>query len=219
MTRHSSLRPLLRFVLMFAVVFGALMAAWPVAGSAYAHAFRAVAQKVFGKWSGDARVQFVPGRDGFLDSEAQLFNRRSVRPGAAVVGDRAKFSTRYLGWMPTIFFVALAAASPVPWRRRFLALGLGLALVHLLIAANLFTFLHHHFAQSAEALGLPPYGPTARAAASRAWALFEHLGFPLALVVLVWLGVTFRRADYARLIEAASAGRRRAGKPGRGGRH
>jgi hypothetical protein len=103
-------------------------------------------------------------------------------------------------------------------------LGLGLTLVHLLIAANLFTFLHHHFAQSAEALGLPPYGPTARAVAARAWALFEHLGFPLALVVLVWLGVTFRRADYARLIEAAAeesapAGRRRAGKAGRGGRH
>lgn len=187
------------FALWFAAAFGLLAGLWPWVGGAYGRAFRAVGQQLFFKCGADARVQFVPRKEGVFDSQLQLYNRRRATAGGTAKAATVDLSTRFAGYLPTVFFLALAAATLTADRRRWWTLALGCVAVQGMVAVNLFLLIHRQFALQADGLGLPPYAPWTQTLVTRGWELFEHLGFPLALVVLIWAGTAFRASDWSRL--------------------
>ena len=104
--------------------------------------------------------------------------------------------SRYLGYIPTILLISLVLSSPVPWRRRLVALAAGLFLVTMLILlkqwisllwlCEINTWLKFpHFTGIGKKL--LSFANTFIAASSSTLLYF---------VVAIWLLVTFRVEDF-----------------------
>jgi hypothetical protein len=193
---------ILGFVLRFGLAAAAMLALWQFIGSAYVAAFRGFGQRLCAVWSKGARVDFaLRAHDDNFDLDLVLYNPNLVRPDKALAATSTPIASRHIGYTPTVLFIALVVATPVPWRRRILALGLGLPVVHLAIGMDLFTLVCLKFANAAEELRLPAYSPFQRALTSAARGLFDHLGFSLTLVLLVWAVTMFRSGDWTVLAD------------------
>lgn len=147
------------------VLFCALLLVipWPGLGRAYGCLFRSFGNVVFTRfwfWP-EARVRFFDLRSPTLVRDVKL--QAALGPGAhfdfkpppaTVVLDTlmllknegegrvatlgfVRTSSRSLGYWPTAFFLALALATPMPWKRKGWALLWGLLLVHGFIAFRL----------------------------------------------------------------------------------
>jgi len=98
--------------------------------------------------------------------------------------------TSAFGWGPTALLVSLVLATPLPWKRRWRALFLGLILEQGFIVLWLAYFVWYDSAE----IALVAFTPFWRHAAS----VFREtlLGqINLAAPVLIWILVTFRRGD------------------------
>ncbi len=94
-----------------------------------------------------------------------------------------------------LFFVALMVATPISWRRRLAGLSLGLVIIYLLIAMK-FTHL---------------IGEKAEFMQNRSWTLWQSISdligpamrtheFLLMAILCIWILVSFRSADFKKLI-------------------
>ena len=136
--------PVLRFFGIAALVFGALLAAWPVLAAPYQWAFRTGAQIAFQfVWFGSEVVLEPDPRSGDpFDTQIRVVERDGAASWAAAT------ETRGAGYLPAIVFVALVAATPIPRRRRLRGLLIGGALVYayvvFLLWLNLMDGLGNH---------------------------------------------------------------------------
>jgi hypothetical protein len=102
--------------------------------------------------------------------------------------------TRGVGWVPTAFLIALVLATPVPWRRRWAALGLGLMALHayLLLAVRVYIWNR----------SLPAPVPGAAVpvvkwiAAALEETMVTQLGPSFVVPAVIWILVAFRREDF-----------------------
>jgi len=121
------------FLLQFVVIYGLLIFPWPGGRATYGRFFRGVAGAVFAREQGLAIVRFraaeKPPRPE-IDLEI-LYAQRGQIDGAGHAPARILgLDTRGVGWVPTALLLALMAATPLPWSRRWRALLAGVALVH-----------------------------------------------------------------------------------------
>lgn len=120
-------RRVVMFVVIASVVYFAFVLAWPMVGHGYGVAYRGCARTLLGQFDGDI-VEFRPTKTRVnMDTEIRV-NRRHVP-----VAGRCFHSTRVIGYLTTAEFVALVVATPVTWRRRLIALLVGLSVVHVYI--------------------------------------------------------------------------------------
>ena len=68
--------------------------------------------------------------------------------------------------------------------------------VQALIIANLFVIIHYHFMLRGGEVGLPPYGEVARLLLMGGYELFNHIGFRLTIVVLIWVCASLWHVDW-----------------------
>lgn len=195
------IRALLRFVLIVAAVYGAAMLAyppagpWPGLGRLHAHVLAALGQGAYAGADPDRSVRFTVISPPPAD-------RHDLQ---MTVGRRWRATTSSLlaGYGPAAMVVALVIATPVPWRRRLLALTAGQVLIHGLITLRMGA--HLWFALNG------PDAPGDSPGPAQGDSLTQHLGVVLygpsvayIAAVLVWLVVAVRSRDLARL--AARAG-------------
>lgn len=188
------------FALRFAVVYLALVAAWPVLAPAYRPVYCALGNVLFR--GGEASVEFRtkdPGSD--LDVELVLTNRGT--------GARARManSSRLIGYLPTVTLIALVLATPVSWKRRRRALLLGLALVTLFVALRMALPIRREFSNP-ELAPLMVHHPGAVGRWALGVAQRAFLRAPASwfvVPILIWIGVAFRRRDW-ELLEEPEAG-------------
>lgn len=121
------LRPTVGFALRFLLVYGALMALWPLVSGSYREFLRTGGDFLFGS-SGSVRFQILPQPEGMDDS------RIFVRQGDSSQWMWINFSTKHVGYASTAVLAALVLATPFPWSRRVVALGCGYLLLHGFIA-------------------------------------------------------------------------------------
>ena len=136
------LKRLLWFFVKLVLAYALLIAPWPGLREAYAACFRAGGTLLFSSFGADGRVGFKPAeskRKG-LDLEMTLTNQRV--PG---VGTTVTYNSGLRGYFPTAFLVALIAATPTPWSRRWKSLLWGLLLVNLFVAFRLALMLFQQF--------------------------------------------------------------------------
>ncbi len=198
-------KPLIRRVvgrLLLAFGFYALlMAPWPGLAEGYARGYQVGATWIFESRFSGAAVRLVPlerrvdrhvaGRKVW-DTEVHLLNKQ------ARAGGRFSISSWYSGYMPTVLFLALLAATPSAWRRRAWALAFGMLLLHVWMVLQLGAAIVNEFCRAP-----PPavfdLGPFWRDALAFYTNTFVKSVLPPFIVpVVVWALVAFGRADWER---------------------
>lgn len=193
-------RPIVGFFLKFVLVYGVLMALWPVVFDEYRAFFKTGGEFVFRViWPRDTiRFEPLPEREKGTGNETKVWVVR--RDGSG--GKKMSICIRDIGYLSTVVFVALVFAAPVSWSRRGRAFLWGLLLLHVVIVLRI-TVLVSFFSSLIEPdswlKGQTFWSRTAYAAL---WRL--ALGQPLAYIsaVLVWILVTLRREDLAMVLSA-----------------
>ncbi len=183
--------------------YGILLALWPLVGDAHRTAFCAFGNVGLSRFGSAAHVRFDPvdGPTRFEDT------RMTLGLGDPPVSRREDHTSAFLhSYLPSSLFVALVLATPVPRRRRWLALPVGLALLHAFVAVKLALHLVLLFSTSPES-GIR-LGESTRSGLDRLFYALVVSWFPLYVVpILVWIPTTVRRRDLARLAEGLRGGR------------
>jgi hypothetical protein len=188
-------KTLLFFLLKAAIIYGVLSLPLPFYDAAYGKFYRKLALSFYGDFRETGFVKFREMPDP-VKTRVNLGNKLQIRPGQKTRTAYVDINTRYLGYIPTILIASLVLASPVPWKRRLIALAAGLFLVTLMIM----------FKQWIALLWLSEVSPflelTHFTGISKKILTFfntfiaEFSSSLLYFVVGVWLLVTFRISDF-----------------------
>ncbi|MCP4590790.1 MAG: hypothetical protein GY842_08595 [bacterium] len=200
------------FAIRLVLAFGLLLIPWPGLADGYAAMFRSVEQVLLGSvWPRGgaefARLEIgalpqgypLPPNVHMLDTVIRLHNRPARLTGYAFN------SSRQVGYLSTITLVALVIATPLPWRRKRWALLWGLLFVYAYAFIRVGVYIGNNFSGTA-----PPslYVMTASSKGVLDYVARSILPAGTFVVPLVvWILVTFRRADLATLRPAGTASR------------
>ncbi len=192
--RQSILRFLGRFFLFFIL----LMAPWPALHDIYGSMFRTGCNVVLSRFGPHGEVRWSPlmVSDNQHDTELVLIDRQTRR-ARRVAGD-----SRLYGYLPTAYILCLILATPMPTRRRPWAIAGGLALVHLYVLFRLLVFLGVAFTGR---FGPELYtlGPVSGKILDFVhWVVVVSFAGWLIVPLPIWLVVSFRRADWAKLFHS-----------------
>ena len=182
--------PITRFLCRLLVLYTLLALPWPGLSNAYGHYFRAICRLVFTADDAQRQLSFeTPGENSPRpnDTRIAIVNKQLMHPDGS--GPVRNLDLNF-GWQSMALLVALILATPISWSRRRWALLWGLFAIHVFLL--LFVSLCI-FGESAE-ISLVTLSPFWKAAiaGSRA-ALASQLN--LAVPILIWILVTFRRED------------------------
>jgi hypothetical protein len=105
--------------------------------------------------------------------------------------------SRGIGWVPTALTLALIVATPIPWKRRAVAVIWGILLIHLFIG---FSVAVHIWDESPNvSLGnLSPFWQ--KISDGLDYTLIVQYGASFYVPVLIWIIVVFRLEDWNRLV-------------------
>jgi len=192
---------ILGFFALMTVVYVTLMAPWPGLREAYATVVRGGCQVLMGSFGSQGYAVFGPSPSRDPESMSITLGRKGSRATTS-----GSIGTRYQAYVPMVLVVAMVLATPLPWRRRALALLWGLILVSLFVAFRIWLQLVVVF-ETTPGLTLWKLGP------SWIWLLSlmdETLGTSTlstyAIAAFIWLLVTFRSGDWERILGAPSRG-------------
>ena len=198
-------KPILVFIGCFIVIYGVLITPWPGWNEIYGQYFRSLAGWVFGRDEGGLVVTFKAHvmNHGFstLGTQMILGNRYLIDSAGNGTVREVELDTRSIGWVPTALTIALIAASPIPWKRRIMALLIGLVLVHLFILFSLQVEIWDEY----PALSLATFSPWfQRILDELDYTLLTQIGASFSVPVIIWALVTFCGRDAALFKSAAS---------------
>jgi hypothetical protein len=194
-------RPILGFLCRFVVVFGLLVAPWPVWPEIYAQCLAKSATFVYGSFGSKGIVLFAsnPPDNKQFDTIIYLGNRETL--GADRSGPTAtySFNGRLLAYFPTALIIGLILAMDFGWRRRLGALLWGLVSIHVFIAFLLGLVLCWMCCARPE-LGLFDVSPFWNSVVSFLFGFFvAHINTRFSAVVLIWILIAFRRDDWFKI--------------------
>jgi len=191
-------RHIIGFALRFAVVFGLLIAPWPGWNDWYASCFRTLGNTAFARNNPACLLYFTAARQthdfAALDTQIVIGNRSLADPDGRGPVTRQGLDSRSIGWIPTALTLALILASPISWKRRFLASLYGLILVHAFILFSLAVLIWNE-STTVSLITLPPFWKTV--ADGLEYTLIVQMGASFSVPVLIWILVVFGRADTA----------------------
>jgi hypothetical protein len=188
--RLTPVGPLLRF----GIIFGLLIIPWPGWNTSYAEYFRGFAQWAFSSGDGARIVEFSANSDNYdaLDTCMSLANREVLDKNGRGLFKRVAIDTRSIGWIPTALTMSLVAATPISWRRRSIALLIGLVLIHIFILFSLQAWIWDN---SPDVSLVTLSGFWKRMTSELSYTLIDQLDASFTFPVLIWVLVTFTRHD------------------------
>jgi hypothetical protein len=125
-------KTLMLFLLKALLIYGLLSVPLTYYDATYGKFYRKVAGMFFSKFRESGFVLFKEWKDP-ATTHVNIGNFALVRPDGSSNTASVDINTRYMGYIPTILLLSLVLASPVPWKRRLIALATGLILVMFLI--------------------------------------------------------------------------------------
>jgi hypothetical protein len=205
------LRPITLFLCRFAILYIILVVPWPGWDRIYGICFRSLGSTIFASNSGPRELSFTTPSENmprpFL-TRIVIVNRKMMREDGAGPVRNLDMDAQSFGWKPTALLLALIATTPIPWRRRGLAILWGLLCLHILIIAGLGFCIWN---QSTE-VSLVTLTPFLKHVADT-FQGFLVSQYGLMLPALVWLSVTFRREDFLETLGRALDGSGTDAKP------
>lgn len=188
-------KTLLLFLLKATVIYGLLAAPISVYDETYGKVYRKVAEVFFTKFRENGFTRFREWKEP-AQTHVNLGNSTMIRPDGTSRVAFTDVNTRYLGYMPTILLISLVLASPVPWKRKLIALVAGLILVTLLVMFKQWIALLWLSEQS-QWLQLTNFsGTTLKVFNFTNTIISDSASTVLYFVVAIWLLVTFRVGDF-----------------------
>ena len=188
--------PLIGFVFRFVCIFGILIASWPGWNDCYGHYFRGASQAALNFGETKRMVRLTPNQGqsihANIDTLMSMGNRDLLDATGKGLVERTGLDSRSIGWLPTALTMALILATPIPWRRRGLALLGGLILVQGFILFSLLSWVWDN-SSDLSLMTLSPLGKEVFDELS--YALINQLGASFSVPVLIWILVTFRSQD------------------------
>lgn len=190
---------IIRFLCLFLLAFGLLMAPWPRLGRAYTRFYCTGAAFLFGSFGPTGTVAFEPLHDTEYDLHVTLYHRAHMDPDGDVIAIQTRHSSRHAGYMYAAFLAALILATPIPVRRKVWALLFGMILIHGLVALQLALRLLHAFNNGPFSMfELNAFFRRVLSISNQAFAVNVTFGF--IVCVFIWILVSFRRRDWAMII-------------------
>ena len=190
-----SRKTLLLFLLKASLLYGFLSLPFSFYDEYYGKFYRETGKLIFGKFRDDGVVLFNP-KPGKTMTHINIGNKAQVKPNGSFDTAATDINTRYLGYIPAILILSLVLASPVPWKRKLLALIAGLILVTLLVLFKQWISLLW-LCETNSWLNLTHFGPTGKKILEFSNKVFcESSSTVLYFVVGIWLLVTFRLDDF-----------------------
>jgi hypothetical protein len=125
-------KTLLMFLLKALVFYTLLSLPISAYDEAYGNFYRKLSDQCFGHFRGSGFAKFNSMKDPAM-THVNVGNYALKLPDGSFDTAAIDINTRILGYIPTILFISLVLASPVPWKRRLVALGTGMILVMLLV--------------------------------------------------------------------------------------
>lgn len=199
---------ILRFLLIFSVVYAVLITPQTKIGQAYAAFIRIDGQLLFGNFGKKGAVKFEPNFEEKNKWEYRnklfLVNRQQLEKSQRT-GSEYKMAKVYSSWYYNYLFVALLialiAATPMTIKRKLWALFWGLVLIHIYINFGIYIMLLFKFNAHPylDVVNLSGFGKS----------IVEFI-YPIVMVnpgtgifvaVIVWLIVCFRKNDLSNLID------------------
>jgi len=198
MRRYSAIA---RFLGLFMLVYGGLVAPWPSWNALYASYFRHFCGFFLAHENADSIVRFrAAPAAAALDMQIVLIDPHRVDAHGRAKGRVLGLDSRGVGWIPTAFLVALILATWVPWKRRLSAFGLGLLVIHLYLLLAVRVYIWNQ-SMPERAVGTLS-SPLKWVAAGLEETMITQLGPSFVVPAVIWILVTFRTED----LDAASGG-------------
>jgi hypothetical protein len=197
MPRHN---PIAMFLGRVALIYVILAIPWPGANKAYGLYFRALGRLAFSADDGRRELSFEAAGENSPrpnDTRIVIVNKALIHPDGS--GPVRNLDVSF-GWQSTALLLALILATPIPWLRRGWALLWGLLGIHGFIVMFLGFCI---WSESAEIslVTLTPFWKGAVNSGKEALVGQANLAVP----VLIWILVTFRREDWVgRFITGAA---------------
>jgi hypothetical protein len=194
-------RPIARFIGMFAVLYGLLIAPWPGINKAYGSYFMAFGRVAFSELRGHRILRFEAAEPSPHPVDVKITMANVEKLDAQGRGHaRILFlDSRSVGWVPTALVLALILATPVPWARRAWALFWGLLLVHGYIAFAVACYVWNE-SSDLNLVALTPFWKEVVSGLEE--TLVTQLGASFVVPFLIWLVVAFRPRDFAAVRDA-----------------
>lgn len=199
----STHRRIAAFFLKVILIYALLMIPWPGVQQGYASLFCYAGNLAFHVFGSAGRTRFrvldpPPANKNAVDWEIKLENIRT-RAGGTFDQDR---STRKMGYLPAAFTASLVLATPIPWRRRLAAIAWAMALITAFVGLQLTLRLVDAFSNpdvfNQFELGLW----TKRVLSILLKVVVMSPVTAFIAPIFVWVLVTFRRGDWAKLLES-----------------
>ena len=164
---------------------------------AYGRLFRAAGNGIFGTFGSRGVVRFQPHTESSRRTDIKMvFRVLPVQQERSMTG--RSWDT---GWRPVATFLALMLATPIPWSRRWRALGWGILCVHVFVALRVLVVVVYGFCGPP---GLALFSP------GRFWMGIAPAILSISIVpattfmvpIFIWILVSFRRGDRAAIFGA-----------------
>jgi len=184
-------KAIVKFLAIFLVSFIVLIVPWLGLRGPYASLYRGMGNALFGTFSSVATIRFEPlpkddpaaGQGSDIQVTFRHRETGTVLPMAA--------STRFQGFTPTAFVIALALAAPLKWPRRVPALLLSFVAVTVYIAFRQYILI-------ASVIYKEPAW-VAKLLDFAYWVFVESFAGVFVVPLIIWAAVTFRRSDFDRI--------------------
>lgn len=193
---------LARSALLALAIYSLLMLAWPWTGPVFARTAALLGSLTLADYSSGASAWFTPdASEGPLRLKISFQHRSWTWRGEMFMRLRGQ---AYLSWA---LLTALCLASPVPWKRRALALVLGWILLAAFFVLGLWATLMDWTVSRVDA---DPYGSSRLASGFYSYLCRYSAESPMSSVlvpVLIWLIAVFRQEDWAKLTAGSDEAR------------
>ncbi len=201
-------RYLLRYFLPFCLLYGALIGTSYLSGvrSAWFSFARSHTEGALNTVLPKAMFITDPARMGIKEEGHENFtiafaNRQAVEDARKVKGKKTvnvdfrnfKLNITEFYLMPLFFLFTLILITPISWKRKGIALFLGLLLLYLFKCFHLYIVGLYQLDQSQ--LGVYELGQTGKTIVGRL-RLTLHTALAFILPVFIWIGVCFRTDDW-----------------------
>jgi hypothetical protein len=194
------IKPILRFLVVFFVVFVVLILPWPGVRAGYAAFYRAIgnlcAAPIMSAAS-EVTVRFEPLAPGEFENQEGRDFKLTLHHRPSGIRGSTPYSTWPQGYVPTAFVIALILASPISWGRRLRALVIGLLLVTVFVAFR-----------QAVLIASVVYrleGFTKQLQDFAWWVFVESFAGVFVIPMVIWLIATFRRRDLEAMVRGKAA--------------
>ena len=192
-------KPVLFFLLKAFLVFSLFALPLKIYNDAYSKMYRSISNSIFGKFHGTGFSQFlvtdVPFKVFIHVGNTQLKGQDGSYKTAT-----SRVNIRYRGFLPTILFLSLLIATPIPIKRKIVSALIGFSLLTIMV---LFIQWIHllYMCQENKWLGLSEFSPGTERKIEFLYAhMANYNGTTMMFVVVIWLLTSFRKEDLNKLM-------------------